>query len=310
MCAIKSCSSERQYACWFSKCIISCDIVVILLCTEMWLSMMLSRWLIVIKPWVMLWLLRANKFSSHYVNGEWRIHGNGHQNVTNNSTRTRTRTSQGCVNVARTIWRDDIDGCVLSTYSKPCLPVWRPICTCVRCCLSWVGNSWRIADDIQDNYDSFVRCLNNVVGLARYAGPGGWNDPDMLEVGNGGMSTTEYQVTKQGVQKHYVARVDGWCMHHTRCSFCCGECSRACVSCTRGGWAKTWRECMFVILAYVTVACSAMFAMLWQAHFALWALLKSPLLIGADIRSMSNDTQAILLAKEVIALNQDKLGVG
>ena len=26
----------------------------------------------------------------------------------------------------------------------------------------------------------------------QYAGPGGWNDPDMLEVGNGGMSTTEY----------------------------------------------------------------------------------------------------------------------
>ena len=27
----------------------------------------------------------------------------------------------------------------------------------------------------------------------RYAGPGGWNDPDMLEIGNGGMSTTEYE---------------------------------------------------------------------------------------------------------------------
>ena len=26
-----------------------------------------------------------------------------------------------------------------------------------------------------------------------YAGPGGWNDPDMLEVGNGGMSTDEYK---------------------------------------------------------------------------------------------------------------------
>ena len=27
----------------------------------------------------------------------------------------------------------------------------------------------------------------------KYAGPGGWNDPDMLEIGNGGMSTTEYE---------------------------------------------------------------------------------------------------------------------
>jgi len=31
------------------------------------------------------------------------------------------------------------------------------------------------------------------VGLAQYAGPGGWNDPDMLEVGNGGMTHDEYQ---------------------------------------------------------------------------------------------------------------------
>ncbi len=30
------------------------------------------------------------------------------------------------------------------------------------------------------------------MGLEKYAGPGGWNDPDMLEVGNGGMTTIEY----------------------------------------------------------------------------------------------------------------------
>lgn len=30
------------------------------------------------------------------------------------------------------------------------------------------------------------------MGLEIYAGPGGWNDPDMLEVGNGGMTTSEY----------------------------------------------------------------------------------------------------------------------
>ena len=28
----------------------------------------------------------------------------------------------------------------------------------------------------------------------RYAELGGWNDPDMLEIGNGGMSTTEYEI--------------------------------------------------------------------------------------------------------------------
>lgn len=56
-----------------------------------------------------------------------------------------------------------------------------------------VGNSWRTDDDIKDNWDSFLRSLDNVVGLSRYAGPGGWNDPDMLEVGNGGMTENEYR---------------------------------------------------------------------------------------------------------------------
>jgi len=67
----------------------------------------------------------------------------------------------------------------------------------------------------------------------KYAGPGGWNDPDMLEVGNGGMSTTED-----------------------------------------------------------------------ETHFSLWCLMKAPLLIGCDVRMMSNDTVRILTNSEVIAINQ------
>src|SRR5258708_13127736 len=35
--------------------------------------------------------------------------------------------------------------------------------------------------------------VDQQVGLASYAGPGHWNDPDMLEVGNGGMNDTEYR---------------------------------------------------------------------------------------------------------------------
>jgi len=71
-----------------------------------------------------------------------------------------------------------------------------------------------------------------------YSGPGHWNDPDMLEVGNGGMTTDEY-----------------------------------------------------------------------QAHFSLWCLIKSPLLIGCDVTKMSDDTKAILMNEEIIALSQDDLGV-
>ncbi len=56
-----------------------------------------------------------------------------------------------------------------------------------------VGNSWRTTNDISDSYDSMLGIFQQNVWLYPYSGPGAWNDPDMLEVGNGGMSTTEEQ---------------------------------------------------------------------------------------------------------------------
>ncbi|XP_028756540.1 alpha-galactosidase-like [Neltuma alba] len=103
---------------------------------------------------------------------------------------------------------------------------------------SSVGNSWRTTGDIADNWDSMTSRADQNDKWASYAGPGGWNDPDMLEVGNGGMTTKEY-----------------------------------------------------------------------KAHFSVWALVKAPLLIGCDIRAMDNTTYGILSNKEVISVNQDKLGV-
>jgi alpha-galactosidase len=55
-----------------------------------------------------------------------------------------------------------------------------------------VGNSWRTTGDIQANFSSMLSNFHSNLALASYAGPGGWNDPDMLEVGNG-MSATEDQ---------------------------------------------------------------------------------------------------------------------
>ena len=101
-----------------------------------------------------------------------------------------------------------------------------------------VGNSWRTTGDIGDSWSSMISRadMNNM--WADYARPGGWNDPDMLEVGNGGMTTTEY-----------------------------------------------------------------------ESHFSLWCLMKAPLLIGCDVRNMSEDTLRILTNHEVISVNQDKLGI-
>lgn len=101
-----------------------------------------------------------------------------------------------------------------------------------------VGNSWRTSPDIQNNWTSMISRADLNDDWAKYAGPGGWNDPDMLEIGNGGMTVTEY-----------------------------------------------------------------------ETHMSLWCLMKAPLLIGCDLGSMSNDTMRILTNTEVIAVNQDSLGV-
>jgi alpha-galactosidase len=58
---------------------------------------------------------------------------------------------------------------------------------------SGIGQLWRTTGDITDNWSSVQSIIASNVALAEYAGPGHWNDPDMLEVGNGGMSATEYR---------------------------------------------------------------------------------------------------------------------
>ncbi len=79
--------------------------------------------------------------------------------------------------------------------------------------------------------------MDKQVGLEKFSGPGAWNDPDMLEVGNGGMTMPEY-----------------------------------------------------------------------EAHFALWALLKAPLLIGNDLTNLKPDVLSLLGNQDIIAVNQDRLG--
>ena len=99
------------------------------------------------------------------------------------------------------------------------------------------GNLWRTTGDIRDTWDSMTGIGFRQNELAQYASPGHWNDPDMLEIGNGGMSGDEY-----------------------------------------------------------------------KTHMTLWAMLAAPLLAGNDLRQMSPETLAILTNREVIAVDQDKLG--
>jgi alpha-galactosidase len=100
-----------------------------------------------------------------------------------------------------------------------------------------VGHLWRTTGDISDDWGSMLGILKRNLPLAPYAGPGHWNDPDMLEVGNGGMTDTEY-----------------------------------------------------------------------RSHFSMWSIMAAPLLIGADLRTASQETFDILGNREVIAVDQDPLG--
>jgi alpha-galactosidase len=108
-----------------------------------------------------------------------------------------------------------------------------------------IGNLWRTTGDIYDAWEGrrdysigLMNILDMQVGLASFAGPGHWNDPDMMEIGNGGMTDVEY-----------------------------------------------------------------------RTHFSLWAILAAPLIAGNDIANMSASTREILTNREVIAVNQDPLGV-
>jgi alpha-galactosidase len=56
-----------------------------------------------------------------------------------------------------------------------------------------VGNLWRTTDDIEDKWPSMLSNLDQNGQHASVARPGAWNDPDMLEVGNGGMTDDEYR---------------------------------------------------------------------------------------------------------------------
>lgn len=63
------------------------------------------------------------------------------------------------------------------------------------------GNLWRTTLDIAANWKSVLTIYEQNVRLAKYAGPGGWNDPDMLEVGNGDLTMDEN-----------IAHFSVWCM--------------------------------------------------------------------------------------------------
>lgn len=102
----------------------------------------------------------------------------------------------------------------------------------------YAGNLWRTTPDIRPIWPWIKILYNHTVKLYKYAGVGGWNDPDMLEVGNGKLTFEQN-----------------------------------------------------------------------RSHFALWCMMCAPLILGNDLRNISDDVLKIVKNPDLIAINQDALGV-
>jgi alpha-galactosidase len=108
-----------------------------------------------------------------------------------------------------------------------------------------IGHLWRTTPDIINCFDcrnlwgmGVLQIIDRMADLGSFAGPGHWNDADMLQVGNGNLTPAEERL-----------------------------------------------------------------------HFSMWAMFSSPLIAGNDIRNMSEQTLSILTNREVIAIDQDRLGI-
>jgi len=121
------------------------------------------------------------------------------------------------------------------------------------------GHLWRTTWDIRDawvsdqydgSHNGIINTLDKQRGLEKYAGVGGWNDPDLLVTGLFG--------------KGKSSSVNG---RFTGCS----------------------------LIEY-------------RSQFALWCMLAAPLMVNLDVRRMNSEVAAILLNKELIAIDQDVLG--
>lgn len=97
---------------------------------------------------------------------------------------------------------------------------------------------WRTSRNAEPTWDSIVASIDSAVPLAAYARPGAFNDPDMLEIGNGALTAGEQRV-----------------------------------------------------------------------QFSVWSILSAPLLAGNDLSTMSEETAGLLTNSDIIALNQDPLGL-
>jgi alpha-galactosidase len=136
-----------------------------------------------------------------------------------------------------------------------------------------IVNSYRIDHDNSPDFNDMLRIVSNAEGLAKFAGPGHFLDLDMLEVGNLGDEDAGTRTSDPQPQPPSL----------TATSF-------------RNPPTLQW---------YTTTHIEAD-----KAQFAIWCIYKSALTLGTTVENLQNATyQAILTNRELIAWNQDRLGV-
>jgi len=122
------------------------------------------------------------------------------KNTPRDSCRAAFELMRKCLdNTGRPIFYSVNDDCGMEDNSLP----W----------IKTVANMHRTSDDIKDNWDRMLYCLESTTGLWKYAGHGYWNDPDMLEVGNttlerlwGGISSQKMNLNE------YRTHFSMWCI--------------------------------------------------------------------------------------------------
>lgn len=92
-------------------------------------------------------------------------------------------------------------------------------------------------------------------------------------------------------------------------TLCPVQCSKHCGFCTQLFRYAALNHLQLAHVCSLQVGNGALTMAEQRAHFALWALMKAPLLIGTDLRAAPSRVKAVLLAAEVVAVNQDDLGV-
>jgi len=133
------------------------------------------------------------------------------------------------------------------------------------------GNSWRTTGDIANDWGSVVSIADANDRWHEYAGPGGWNDPDMLQVG----TSTRNGNGEGDNNNNGNGNGNGGGNNNGNGG--------------GGGSGLTLSE--------------------QRAHFTLWCLMKAPLLLANDLRSIPDEIWNIISNRELIAINQDPLGV-